>query len=101
MAQLRCEIYPGQFSAEFAVVVTSSSGRQFSLFSDKNDLRYDEPQTEEQPVNGWIAVEVVKCENNLCLVRLPQTTLENGQFITVAKMDLRELVPEELGMVGA
>jgi hypothetical protein len=100
MAWLRCDIYPGQFSSEFAVVVTPFSGRQLSLFSGKNDLRHDKMPTRDHPVSGWISVEITECEDELCLVRLPQTTLENGPFITVRKSDLYEQVPET-GMVNA
>jgi hypothetical protein len=82
--QLRCTLSQGQFSSELAVVVRSASGREFSLFAQKSDLSYSEPPTEGQSVDGWIKVEVIETNRNLCLVRLPQTTLENGQYITVA-----------------
>ncbi len=74
------------------MVVRSSSGREFSLFSQKADLDYPEPPAENRPVEGWIKVEVLQCERNLCLVRLPQSTLENGQYLTVSADQLDRTV---------
>ena len=85
-ARLRCTLFPGQFSSELAVVVRSASGRQLSLFAQKTDLDYQELPTDERSVEGWIKVEIVQRERGLCLIRLPQSTLENGQHLTV-RMD--------------
>lgn len=82
-ARLRCTLFPGQFSSELAVVVRSSGGRQLSLFAQKTDLDCQELPSENRSVEGWIKVEVVQRERGLCLVRLPQSTLENGQYLTV------------------
>lgn len=86
---LRCTLFPGQFSSELVVVVRSFNGREFSLFAQKIDLEYDDPPTENAPVEGWVRVNVVERDKNLCLVKLPQTTLENGQYITVSAGQLR------------
>jgi hypothetical protein len=64
-------------------VVESASGREYSLFADKTDLEYPEPPGKGRSVEGWIKVEVLQCERGLCLVRLPQSTLENGSCVTV------------------
>jgi hypothetical protein len=95
-ARLRCSLFPGQFSSELAVVVRSANGRELSLFAEKSDLVYSETPTEWQPVEGWVKVEVVQSERNLHLVRLPQTTLENGQFITVKAEQLEGLPNSQL-----
>jgi hypothetical protein len=94
---LRCTLFPGQFSSELAVVVKSVHGREFSLFAAKTDLEYDENPTENHPVEGWVRVNVVQRERNLYLVRLPQTTLENGQYVTVAAGQLRAVPDKQEG----
>jgi len=82
-AKLRCRISAGQFSSECAIVVQNFNGRSFSLFAPKTELTYDEAPTDENCVEGWIAVDVLNREGNLYLIRLPQTTLESGRFLTV------------------
>ena len=81
---MRCTLYPGQFPTELAVVLRSHAGRVLSLFASKTSLRYDQEPSRDAPMEGWVQVEIVKNEKNLYLVRLPQTTLENGQYLTVA-----------------
>lgn len=90
---LRCTLNLGQFSSEYAVVLKSFHGREYSLFAQRNDLEYDEPPTEDQPVGGWMRVAVVEQDpgRGLFLVRLPQSTLENGQFMTVSAGQLRRI----------
>src|SRR6266404_2559148 len=83
-AWLRCTLHPGQFSSELAAVVRSFNGKLFSLFVPKFDLNYQDNPTEDNPVDGWIKVEIIKEDTNgLFLVMLPQSTLENGQYLTV------------------
>src|SRR6266498_4668621 len=77
---MRCTLYPGQFPTELAVVLRSHAGRVLSLFASKTSLRYDQEPSRDAPMEGWVQVEIVKNEKNLYLVRLPQTTLENGQY---------------------
>jgi hypothetical protein len=90
---LRCTLYVGQFSSECAVVVKSFRGPEYSLFAQKSDLDYNELPTEDQPVDGWIHVDVIEhdADRGLFLVRLPQSTLENGQFLTVSASQLRRV----------
>jgi hypothetical protein len=82
-AKLRCQISVGQFNSECAVVVKSFNGKSYSLFAQKTDLAFSETPFDDTSVDGWIKVDVLKREDSLCLIRLPQTTLENGQFLTV------------------
>jgi hypothetical protein len=87
-ARLRAKLSQGQFSSELVAVVRASSGRDFSLFAQKTDLEYDEAPTGDDVIDGWVKVDVLQRERDLCLVRLPQTTLENGQYLTVAVSQL-------------
>jgi hypothetical protein len=90
---LRCTLYVGQFSSECAVVVKSLHSQDYSLFAQKSDLEYDDLPTDDQPADGWIRVDVVEQDppRGLLLVRLPQSTLENGQFLTVSANQLRSI----------
>jgi len=83
-AWLRCTLLLGQFNWELAVVVRTSEGKTFSLFAQKEDLRCEELPVGEGAVKGWIQVMVVQQDGDLFLVRLPQSTLENGQYLTVS-----------------
>lgn len=87
--QLRCGVSPGQFSNEYAVSVQSFNGRTFSLFASRNDVGCEQPPTEDQSVEGWLAVDIVKQSAAHYLVRLPQPTLEHGQYISVTPSQLR------------
>jgi len=90
-AWLRCTLYPGQFGSELAVVVKSYKGQVFSLFASKEDLEYDEPPTNNCPVDGLVKVQLVKRQGNLLLVYLPQCTIENGQYLTVAENQIERI----------
>lgn len=92
---LRCTLFPGQFSSELAAVVRSAHGREFSLFAPRSELDYSDVPTENRPVEGWLHVRVVASEKNRYVVRLPQTTLENGQYITVSAGSLRG-IPDDI-----
>jgi hypothetical protein len=97
-AFLRCTLFQGQFSSELAVVIKSSSGREFSLFAEKTDVDCSEWPREGGSVPGLIKVEVVDMQGDLCLVRLPQSTLENGQYVTVQSNQLNK-TPDQLRAV--
>jgi hypothetical protein len=87
-ARLRCQVSPGLFSSECAVIVTASSGKQLSLFTDRSTVSVSQWPQDDQTVDGWIDVELVEergvsPDAPLVLVLLPQTTLENGPYLTV------------------
>lgn len=77
---LKCKIQQGQFSEEFVAEGTDAEGAPFSLFARESEVDAD----------GWIRVEVIAKKAELCLVRLPQQTLENGSTVTVRCEDLQE-----------
>lgn len=92
-ARLRCQVSPGLFSSEWAVVVKASSGREFSLFTDRSTVSVGLWPQDDQTVEGWINVQVVEergssPDGSLVLVLLPQTTLENGPYLTVNRGQL-------------
>ena len=90
---MRCTVYPGQFSAEYAVVVQANSGQTFSLFAPRRLVMCDQTPTGNDGEEGWLSVEVLREENGTYLVKLPRHTLENGQFLTVSASQL-QAVPE-------
>ncbi len=89
MTKLRCKLYPGQFSTEYAVVVEAFDGRRLSLFASHDDVETEGEPTESNPTDGWLNVRVVDRQGGIFLVRLPQSTIENGQHISVRQDQLR------------
>ncbi len=88
-AELRCRLLPGQFSSEFAVIVESFNGRSFSLFASRDEVIFDQEPTQDAPTDGWLRVQVVEGRGNNVLVRLPESTVENGQYLAVRSDQLR------------
>lgn len=89
--ELRCTVYPGQFSSELSVIVTNFSGREFSLFTSRSDVSCEGTPSDELPTVGWLTVRVLGLDRDRVLVCLPQSTIENGQTITVPRKDMRNL----------
>ncbi len=59
IAEIRCQLYPGQFSSEYAVVVESLSGRVYSLFASRDGVANDREPTLDEPTDGWLRVKVL------------------------------------------
>lgn len=92
-AKLRCQVSPGLFSSECTVIVKASSGREFSLFTERSTVSVGQWPQDDQTVDGWLDVELFEergssSDGSLVLVRLPQTTLESGQYLTVNRGQL-------------
>lgn len=88
---LECTISPGQFTGEYAVQGKLFDNTGFSLFAEKEDLKFKEEPTEDKPVVGWIRIVLGPPKDNLLLVRLPQPTFENSQTITVKTNQVKDL----------
>jgi len=80
---LSCKISLGQFTGEYAIRGILFDGTEFSLFAEKNDLKFPEEPTTGSTVDGRIRVIRGPIKDNFVLVTLPQPTFENGQTITV------------------
>lgn len=81
---LNCTISNGQFSGEYAIQGEMFNSNSFSLFAPKDCVRLNnEAPKEDEHVEGSICVRVLNKEEDLVLVKLPQSTFENGQIITV------------------
>lgn len=93
---LRCEVYPGQFSCEYAVSVRSFAGEGFSLFAAVGDVECDYPPTRERAAPGWLAVRVVAETDTRRLVCLPQSTLEGGRYLSACPSQFRDRRPADL-----
>lgn len=88
---LTCTISPGQFSSEFAVGFYDHAGRSLSLFAARELVRIDQQPAREQDFPAQLEVSLIEQKDNLCLIRLPDYTLEmGGQFATVKAEQLRE-----------
>ena len=88
--ELRCKLLPGQFSTEFAVVVETFNGQSYSLFASMDDVTCEEMPTQDVPTVGWLRVGVIERGDDTAVVRLPQSTIENGQYLSVKIDQLRD-----------
>jgi hypothetical protein len=85
---LRCTVTPGQFSDEYAI-----SGGDFSLFAPKDSVELDREPSRDDPVEGWLRVEVVEPANGegKVVVRLPSEAIEAGYFVIVGSDRLKSV----------
>jgi hypothetical protein len=90
-AEMHGQLYPGQFSSEFAVVVASFSGEEFSLFASQDDVRADREPSDDEPVDGWLKVKVLERDGDHVLI---QRALDFGRLIIVPQAGAR---PERPG----
>ena len=88
---LDCTISPGQFTGEYAVQGKLFDNTGFSLFAEKEALKFDAEPTADKPVKGLIRIVPGQQKDDLTLVTLPQPSLENGQTITVKAEQVRDL----------
>jgi hypothetical protein len=87
---IRCKVFPGQFSSEFAVHSTQSNGEMFSLFVPTSCVAPDEPPTRDHYVDGWLQVSLWELNGNQAVVRLPRESFESGRFVTVDLSQFKE-----------
>ena len=92
---LRCRVYPGQFSDEYAVSAEEANGNRFSLFVPSNHVRPVAPPSRETTVDGLMRVDLCDESNETALVKLPRESFESGRFVTVRR-DQLELAPQPL-----
>jgi hypothetical protein len=90
--ELRCRLFPGQFSSEFAVIVETFNGRSFSLFASRDEVMFHHEPTQDTPTEGWLSVQVAEQRENNVLVRLPHSTVENGQYLSFRPDQLRNAI---------
>jgi hypothetical protein len=90
---LHCTVAVGQFTGEFAVGGQLFDGTSFSLFAPASDLQVAALPADNASVEGAIKVELLQCQGELSLVRLPQPTLENGRTVTVTRDQLIPATP--------
>lgn len=88
---IRCKVYPGQFSNEYAVKATQSGGGEFSLFAPLRSVQTDETPTRDSPVDGWLEVTLYDRKDNTVVVRLPRESFESGRYVTVDLAQFREM----------
>jgi hypothetical protein len=81
--QIRCKIFPGQFSGEFAVEGAQWNGENFSLFVPAKSVVIDEAPTRDRSVDGWLKVSLWELAGDRAVVQLPRESFESGRFVTV------------------
>jgi hypothetical protein len=82
--QIRCKVFPGQFSSEYAVEGVQAGGQHYSLFAPASAVEVEEPATRDRAVDGWLKVHVWQQKGDLAIVRLPRESFESGRFVTVS-----------------
>jgi hypothetical protein len=87
-ANLRCKVFPGQFSSELSVEGVQADGEKFSLFAPAKYVTSDEPVTRDRSVEGWLKVRVWEDQGEKVLVRLPCESFEGGLFVMIAAAQL-------------
>lgn len=83
MKWLDCTISMGQFTGEFAVQGKLFDNTEFSLFAERENLKFVEEPEQDKSVDGYIRVITGPQKDDLLLVALPQPTFGNGQTVTV------------------
>lgn len=94
--QIRCKVFPGQFSSEYAVKATQADGQAFSLFAPVNSVEVDEPVTRDRAVDGWMKVSIWELKGDKAIVKLPRESFECGRFATVSLTQFKSR-PEKIG----
>ena len=79
---LRCEIFPGMFSTELAVQITTTDGHLLSFFLPKDSVR------ELDSTSGEIEVELIEKGPDFGFVLLPQRTFEGPNAAKVPEQML-------------
>ena len=94
--QIRCKVFPGQFSGEYAIAGTQTNGRDFSLFAPAKSVETDETPTRDRTVDGWLKVQVWQVAGDRVIVKLPRESFESGHFVTVSLSQFKDRpVPAE------
>lgn len=88
--EVRCKVYPGQFSAEYSIEGVQASGEAFSLFAPIAQVDVDEPPTRDRAVEGWLKVTLWDLKERKAVVRLPRESFESGSYITVSLGQFRK-----------
>src|SRR5262249_593403 len=83
-SQIRCKVFPGQFSSEYAVKAQQTNGEWFSLFVPIVTVEVDEAVNRERAFDGWLKVEVWEVKDDKAIVKLPRESFESGRFVTVS-----------------
>ena len=87
---IRCKVYPGQFSGEFAVSGAQYNGEAFSLFVPERLVATDETVTRDSAVDGWLKAKLYERDGDLLVVNLPRESLESGRFVTVSLAQVKD-----------
>lgn len=82
--QIRCKVFPGQFSNEYAVKSQQIDGESFSLFAPVLTVETDETPTRDRAVDGWLKVTIWEQKGDKVIVKLPRESFESGRFVTVS-----------------
>lgn len=88
-ALLRCKVFPGQFSSEYAIEGEQAGTEKFSLFAPGAYVVPDETPTRDRSVAGWLRVSIWERQGDAVVVKLPRESFESGRFVTVGVAQLQ------------
>ncbi|HTU16612.1 MAG TPA: hypothetical protein VMG10_01005 [Gemmataceae bacterium] len=88
-SQIRCKVFPGQFSNEYAVKAEEIGGESFSLFAPIQAVETDENPTRDKAVDGWLKVTIWEQTGDKVIVKLPRESFESGRFVTMSVTQLK------------
>jgi len=94
--QIRCKVFPGQFSNEYAVKATQIGGESFSLFAPISAVETEETPTRDKAVDGWLTVTIWELKGDKAIIRLPRESFESGRFVTMSVTQFKTR-PEPVG----
>ncbi len=87
---IRCKVFPGQFSNEYAIEGVQADGDHFSLFAPVTAVEPDESPTRDRQVDGWLRVILWEKTRDLVIVQLSRESFESGRFVTVRLTEFKE-----------
>jgi len=92
---LNCSASQGQFREEVAIQGHDFNGHDFSLFTSRQFVRWEREPTNENEVPARLQILLIEKRDNLCLIRLPGRTFDNGSTVTVRHDQLVECATPE------
>jgi hypothetical protein len=78
---VECDVEPGLFKTEYLVWVL----RQFSFYTDRQDVQVQQPPAKGQTVKGQVRAYLVEERNGEAVIEMTGTPVEGGIRISVPK----------------
>ena len=80
---LICEVAPGIWSGEVAIVFSTSEGTNFSFFAPEESVKSSVTLSESEAHTSLVRVDVLESSDDYSLIFLPSTSIEGKQTVKV------------------